>query len=142
MIINPYAPAAEPTGKHITLRSKSGEQVSMEVTLADDKGRQSAAGYIRHLFDSIRNKMNEPEIFVGMAQSDFDSSEEIKKQILYIASFHDAMFGTFSQHSQLPEKERNEFIEIFLLACATLVDGKNILIDLEKGKISDETRFD
>ena len=141
MIINPFAPSAEPIDKRITLKTKTSEQVSLEVTLADDKGRQSAAEYIRHLFEEIRKKMDEPVIFVGTAEPDHYNIEEIKKQILYIASFHDAMFGTFNQHSKLPEDERKEFIEIFLLACATVLEGKNILVDLEKGKISDESRL-
>ena len=139
MIINPYAPA-EPINKHITLTTKAGVQVSMEVTLTDDKGRQSAAQYLQHLFDSIRLKMGEPTIIVG-ADSIAGSAEKIEQQILYIAAFHDAMFGTFNQQSKLPENERKEFIEIFLLACATLVDGKNVLIDLAKGKISNESRL-
>ena len=140
MIINPYAPA-ESINKHITLKTKAGVQVSMEVTLTDDKGRQSAAEYIQHLFDSIRQKMGEPAIIVGADHTNVGGAEKIEQHILYIAAFHDAMFGTFNQQSKLPENERKEFIEIFLLACATLVDGKNILIDLAKGEISNESRL-
>lgn len=140
MIINPYAPA-EPIDKHITLKTKAGVQVSMEVTLTDDKGRQSAAEYLQHLFDSIRLKMGEPAIIVGVDHVNIGSAEKVEQQILYVAAFHDAMFGTFNQQSKLPENERKEFIEIFLLACATLLEGKNILIDLEKGKISNESRL-
>ena len=139
MIINPYAPA-ESIDKHITLKTKAGVQVSMEVTLTDDKGRQSAAEYIQHLFDSIRQKMGESAIIVGADHTNV-GAEKIQQHILYIAAFHDAMFGTFNQQSKLPEKERKEFIEIFLLACAALVDGKNILIDLAKGEISNESRL-
>ncbi|TCV90804.1 hypothetical protein [Sulfurirhabdus autotrophica] len=141
MIINPFAAPAEPVEKRIMLKTKAGQQVSLEVTLADDKGRQSAAEYIRHLFEEIRKKMDEPVIIVGAAEQDYFNEEEIKKQILYVASFHDSMFGTFNQQSKLPEDERNEFIELFLLACATVLEGKNILIDLEKGKIGDESRL-
>ena len=140
MIINPYAPA-ESIDKHITLKTKAGVEVSMDITLADDKGRQSAAQYLQHLFDSIRLKMGEPTIIVGGDSISGGSAEKIEQQILYIAAFHDAMFGTFNQQSKLPENERKEFIEIFLLACATLVEGKNILIDLAKGKISNESRL-
>ena len=140
MIINPYAPA-ESIDKHITLKTKAGVEVSMDITLADDKGRQSAAEYLQHLFDSIRLKMGEPTIIVGGDSISGGSAKKIEQQILYIAAFHDAMFGTFNQQSKLPENERKEFIEIFLLACATLVEGKNILIDLAKGKISNESRL-
>ena len=140
MIINPYAPA-ESIDKHITLKTKAGVEVSMDITLADDKGRQSAAQYLEHLFDSIRLKMGEPTIIVGGDSISGGSAEKIEQQILSIAAFHDAMFGTFNQQSKLPENERKEFIEIFLLACATLVEGKNILIDLAKGKISNESRL-
>lgn len=141
MLINPYAPPAEPTDKLVTIKTRSGEKVGMEVTLADDKGRQSAAEYLLHLFGTIKKKMGEPEIFVGEVKADPANQEEIKRQILYVAGFHDSMFGTFNRKSQLPDEERNEFVEIFLLACATLLDGKNILIDLEKGRISNESRL-
>lgn len=140
MIINPYA-VVGPVDKRVTLKTKSGQQVSVEYTISDDKGRQSAAEYIHHLFEGIREKMNEPVIYTGANTPNPNNVEELKQQILYIASFHDAMFGTFNRQSKLPEDERKEFIEIFLLACATLLEGKNILVDLEKGKISDETRL-
>lgn len=140
MIINPYA-VVGPVDKRVTLKAKSGEQVSVEFTISDDKGRQSAAEYIHHLFEGVRAKLNEPVIYTGAEKPNPDSVEELKQQILYIASFHDSMFGTFNRQSTLPEDERKEFIEIFLLACATLLEGKNILVDLEKGKISDESRL-
>ncbi len=140
MIINPYA-VVGPVDKLVTLKTKSGEKVSAEFTISDDKGRQSAAEYIQHLFEGIQEKLNEPVIYLGAEKPNPDSLEALTRQILYIASFHDAMFGTFGRQSKLPEDERKEFIEIFLLACATLLEGKNILLDLEKGKISDETRL-
>ena len=91
MIINPYA-VVGPIDKLVTLKTKSGEKVSAEFTISDDKGRQSAAEYIQHLFEGIREKMNEPVIYLGAEKPNPDSLEALIPQILYIASFHDAMF--------------------------------------------------
>lgn len=139
MIINPFAPPSGPIEKRITLKTKGGEQVSTDFTLADDKGRQSAAEYVHHLFATIKDKLGEPAMFQGFQPTNPNNQEELKHMILFIASFHDAMFGTFNRASELPDEERSEFIEIFLLACATVLEGKNILIDLAKGKISNES---
>ncbi|MEW5791685.1 MAG: hypothetical protein ACOY5C_04585 [Pseudomonadota bacterium] len=143
MIINPYAPPPSgPIEKRITLKTRAGEQVSMDVSLADEQGRQSAAEYIHHLYTSIKEKLGEPVLFGGFQRIDPDDREALKRMILFIAAFHDSMFGTFNRHSQLPEAQRNEFVEIFLLACATLLDGKNLLLDLGRGKILNEQSLD
>ena len=137
LIINPNAPPPQPQEKRVTLKTRSGETVSADLTLQDDKGRQSAAEYIHHLFQSIREKLGEVVLAQVTESADPDDVAENKRRILYIAAFHDSMFGTFNRVTQLPEDERNEFVEIFLLAVATLMQGRNILVDLSKGSISD-----
>ena len=113
------------------------EEVSAVLTRQDDKGRQSAAEYIHHLFQSIREKLGEVVITQVTETANPDDVAENKRRIIYIAAFHDSMFGTFNRVTKLPEEERSEFVEIFLLAVATLMPGRNILVDLGKGSISD-----
>lgn len=137
LIIQPNAAASEPIDKRVTLKTKVGEMVSVEYTLQDENGRSSAADYLHHLYISIKEKLGEVVIAQLGDSVDANNVAEIKKQILYIAAFHDSMFGTFNRVSKLPESERKDFIEIFLLAVATLIPGRNILVDLGKTTISD-----
>lgn len=137
LIIQPNAAASEPIDKRVTLKTKVGEMVSVEYTLQDENGRPSAAEYLHHLYVSIKEKLGEVVIAQLGDSVDANNVPEIKKQILYIAAFHDSMFGTFNRVSTLPENERKEFIEIFLLAVATLIPGRNILVDLSKATVSD-----
>ena len=137
LIINPNAPPPQPIEKRITLKTKSGEMVSLDITLEDEKGRQSAAEYIHHLFKSIREKLGEVVIATVSETADANDVAENQRRIIYIAAFHDSMVGTFNRVTKLPESERNEFVEIFLLAVATLIPGRNILLDLSKGTLSD-----
>lgn len=137
LIIQPNAAASEPIDKRVTLKTRSGEMVSAEFTLQDENGRASAAEYIHHLYTSIKQKLGEVVIAQLGDAADANNVPELKKQVLYIAAFHDSMFGTFSRVSSLPEDERKEFIEIFLLAVATLMPGRNLLVDLSKGTIGD-----
>ncbi len=142
MIINPFQ-SQGPIDKRITLKTKLGEQLSLDVTLQDEHGRDSAAAYINHLYTSIKEKLGEPVIFTGENSSQTLSEAELQKIILFIAAFHDSMFGTFNKQapSQIPDEERQEFIELFLLACASVLSGRNLLIDLSKGQISNEGRL-
>ncbi|MHB1676355.1 MAG: hypothetical protein ACYCSS_02290 [Sulfuriferula sp.] len=126
-----------PIAKQVVLKTKAGVRVSVELTLQDENGRVSAAEYIGHLYTSIKEKLGEVVIAKLGDSVDAYNIPELKKQILYIAAFHDSMFGTFNQTSTLPEKERTEFIEIFLLAVATLIPSSSILVDLAKGSISE-----
>ena len=137
LIIQPNSAASEPVDKRVTLKTKVGEMVSVEYTLQDENGRPSAAEYLDHLYKSIKEKLG--EVVIAKLDDTVDSNNipEIKKQILYIAAFHDSMFGTFNRTCKLPENERKDFIEIFLLAVATLIPGRNILVDLGKGTVSD-----
>ena len=137
LIIQPNSAASEPVDKRVTLKTKVGEMVGVEYTLQDENGRPSAAEYLDHLYKSIKEKLG--EVVIAKLDDTVDSNNipEIKKQILYIAAFHDSMFGTFNRASTLPESERKDFIEIFLLAVATLIPGRNILVDLAKGTVSD-----
>jgi len=137
LIIQPNSAASEPVEKRVTIKTKVGEMVSAEFTLQDENGRPSAAEYIHHLYISIKEKLGEVVIAQLGDSVDANNVPEIKKQILYIAAFHDSMFGTFNRTSTLPEKERTDFIEIFLLAVATLIPGRNILVDLAKGTVGD-----
>lgn len=137
LIINPNAPPPQPQEKRVTLKTRSGEMVSADLTLQDDQGRQSAAEYIHHLFQSIREKLGEVVIAQVTEVADANDVAENKRRILYIAAFHDSMFGTFNRATKLPEDERDEFVEIFLLAVATLIPGRNILLDLANSSISD-----
>ncbi|WP_124949676.1 hypothetical protein [Sulfuriferula thiophila] len=141
LIIQPNSAASEPVDKRVTLKTKVGEMVSVEYTLQDENGRPSAAEYLDHLYKSIKEKLG--EVVIAKLDDTVDSNNipEIKKQILYIAAFHDSMFGTFNRTSTLPESERKDFIEIFLLAVATLIPGRNILVDLAKGTVSDGAGF-
>lgn len=142
MIINPFQ-SQGPIDKRITLKTKLGEQLSLDVTLQDEHGRDSAAAYIHHLYTSIKDKLGEPVIFTGENASQTLSEAELQKMILFIAAFHDSMFGTFNKQapSQIPDEERQEFIELFLLAAASVLNGRNLLIDLTKGQISNEGRL-
>lgn len=136
LIIQPGgAAASEPIAKHVALKTKAGEKVSAELTLQDENGRASAAEYINHLYISIKEKLGEVVIAQLGDGADPYNIAELKKQILFIAAFHDSMFGTFNHTSTFPEKERTEFIEIFLLAVATLIPGTSILVDLSKGSV-------
>lgn len=142
MIINPFQTQG-PIDKRITLKTKLGEQLSAEFTLQDEHGRDSAAAYIHHLYTSIKEKLGEPVIFTGENASQTLNDEELQKMILFIASFHDSMFGTFNHQapSQIPDDERQEFVELFLLACASVLQGRNLFLDLSKGQISNENRL-
>ena len=137
LIIQPNATPSEPIDKRVTLKTKMGEMVSAEFSLQDENGRPSAAEYIDHLYKSIKEKLG--EVVIAQLGDGVDANDVagIKKQILYIAAFHDSMFGTFNRVSKLPENERNDFIEIFLLAVATLIPGRNILVDLSKGTVGE-----
>ncbi|MHB0991895.1 MAG: hypothetical protein ACYC3O_11455 [Burkholderiales bacterium] len=136
LIIQPGGTASSgPIAKHVALKTKGGEKVSAELTLQDENGRASAAEYINHLYNSIKDKLGEVVIAQLGDGADPYNIPELKKQILFIAAFHDSMFGTFNHTSSLPEKERTEFIEIFLLAVATLIPGTSILVDLAKGSV-------
>jgi hypothetical protein len=137
LIIQPNAAASEPVDKRVVLKTKVGEMVSAEFTLQDENGRPSAAEYINHLYKSIKEKLGEVVIAQLDDSIDPNNVTELKKQILYIAAFHDSMFGTFNRTSKLPEEERKDFIEIFLLAVATLIPGRNILVDLSKGTVGE-----
>lgn len=136
LIIQPGGAAPpEPIAKYVALKTKGGEKVSAQLTLQDENGRASAAEYIRHLYTSIKEKLGEVVIAQLGDGADANNIAELKKQIVFIAAFHDSMFGTFNHTSALPEKERTEFIEIFLLAVATLIPGNSILVDLSKGSV-------
>jgi hypothetical protein len=135
MIIQPSAATPQPSEKRIALKTRSGEQVSLDVSLSDDRGKQSAADYVRHLYVAIKEKLGEPVIFTGSEQANPDDIAAIKKEIIFIAAFHDSMFGTFNRQTKLPEAERDEFVELFLLAAATLLPGTNLMVDLSKGSI-------
>jgi hypothetical protein len=67
-----------------------------------------------------------------------DDQGAMERMILYVASAHDSLFGTFNARPEMPEEERDEFVEIFLLACATVIEGQRLLIDLQRGAISAE----
>ena len=141
LIIQPNSAASEPVDKRVSIRTKVGEMVSAEFTLQDENGRPSAAEYIEHLYKSIKEKLGEVVIAKLGDSVDAYNIPELKKQILYIAAFHDSMFGTFNRTSTLPENERNDFIEIFLLAVATLIPGRNILVDMGKNTVGDGSGF-
>jgi len=134
-IINPYANEG-PESKHITLRARSGQEVSSDVTLQDKRGRQSAAEYLFHLYSTIKQKMDEPVLDAETPPPDDQGA--MQRMILYVAGAHDTMFGTFNARPEMPEDERNEFLEIFLLACATVIDGQRITVDLQRGLITGE----
>ena len=141
LIIQPNSAASEPVDKRVSIRTKVGEMVSAEFTLQDENGRPSAAEYIEHLYKSIKEKLGEVVLAKLGDSVDAYNIPELKKQILYIAAFHDSMFGTFNRTSTLPENERNDFIEIFLLAVATLIPGRNILVDMGKNTVGDGSGF-
>ena len=141
LIINPNAPPPQPIEKRITLKTKSGEMVSLDITLEDENGRQSAAEYIHHLFQSIRQKLGEVVIATVNETADANDVAENKRRIIYIAAFHDAMFGTFNRVTKLPESERAEFVEIFRIGdrITVLRDGQRVLtsplVDLTAGDV-------
>ncbi|MFP4132013.1 hypothetical protein [Thiohalospira sp.] len=134
-IINPYADEG-PESKHITLRARSGQEVSADYTLQDRRGRQSAAEYLFHLYSTIKEKMDEPVLEAEAPPPDDQGA--MQRMILYVAGAHDTLFGTFNARSEMPEDERNEFVEIFLLACATVIEGQRITVDLQRGIITGE----
>ena len=134
-ILNPYADE-QPESKHITLRARSGQEVSAEFTLQDRRGRKSAAEYLFHLYSTIKEKMGEPTL--DTAAPSPDDQEAMQRLILYAAGAHDTMFGTFNARSEMPEEERSEFVEIFLLASATVIEGQRITVDLQRGLITAE----
>ena len=131
-ILNPYADE-QPETKQITLRARSGQEVSADFTLQDRRGRKSAAEYLFHLYSTIREKMNEPTLEAAAPSPDDQGA--MRRMILYVAGAHDTLFGTFNARSEMPEEERNEFVEIFLLACATVLEGRRITVDLQQGNI-------
>ncbi|NOT16676.1 MAG: hypothetical protein HOP20_01245 [Sulfuriferula sp.] len=137
LIIHPNSTPSAPIEKRVTLKTKAGQMLSTDFTLQDENGRHSAAEYIYHLYTSIKEKLGEVVIAQLGDSADPYNVAEIKKQILFVAAFHDSMFGTFNQTSDISAQERADFIEIFLLAAATLMPGRNIMIDLTKNTISD-----
>jgi hypothetical protein len=137
LIIQPNSTPSAPIEKRVTLKTKAGQMVSADFTLQDENGRLSAAEYMRHLYTSIKEKLGEVVIAQLGDGADPFNVTELKKQILYIAAFHDSMFGTFNRTSEIPEQERTDFIEIFLLAIATVMPGRNIMVDLSKNTVSD-----
>ncbi|WP_019570877.1 hypothetical protein [Thioalkalivibrio sp. ALE11] len=134
-ILNQYADD-QPESKYIVLRARSGQEVSANFTLQDRRGRQSAAEYLFHLYSTIKEKVGEPTL--DTAAPSPDDQDAMQRLILYSAGAHDTMFGTFNGSTEMPEEERNEFVEIFLLACATVIEGKRITIDLQRGVIEAE----
>lgn len=131
----PPAEGGAPIQKRISLKTRSGARVSLDVTLADANGRMSALEYLEHLDETIRRKLGDAPVFAGFKAPNPYDRERIEAMIVHIASFHDATFGTFSPGGKLPEEERNEFVEIFLLACASVLDGDRLFIDLSRGRI-------
>jgi hypothetical protein len=122
-----------PIEKRITVLTRSGEKLSLDVTLADEYGKRSAAEYIEHVYESIKRKLDEPMPFAGFGAPDPYDQARMREMILFVAAFHDSTFGTFNRRTELPETERNEFVEIFLLACASVLDGRDLQIDLSQG---------
>ncbi len=136
VIIQPgIAASSKPIEKRVVLKTKTGEQVRATLNLQDENGRLSAAEYLDHLYISIKEKLGEVVLARLDTAVDANNIPEIKKRILYVAAFHDSMFGTFNRTSSLPEQERTEFIEIFLLAVATLIPDTFILVDLASGRV-------
>ncbi|MEJ2654671.1 MAG: hypothetical protein P8Z69_05065 [Acidihalobacter sp.] len=128
----PQQPGA-PIEKRVTVLTRSGERLGLDVSLADEYGKQSAAEYLEHVYEHIKRKLDEPTPFSGFgAPSPYDQ-QRMHEMILFIAAFHDSAFGTFNRQSALPDQERSEFLEIFLLACATVLDGRDLRIDLSHG---------
>lgn len=140
----PEGSQAESIEKRIEVLTRSGERLSLDVSLADEYGKRSAAEYIEHVYESIKRKLDEPMPFAGFGAPDPYDQARMQEMILFVAAFHDSAFGTFSRRTQLPEEERNEFVEIFLLACATVLDGRNLIIDLShgRGRIRNELSLD
>lgn len=136
IILPPHLqPAATPQHKTVWLKTPAGVQISMPFTLQDDQGRDSAAEYLQHLYDTLREKLNEPVISTPnrVLAVPLDT---LKQQILFVAAFHDNMFGTFNPQSALPEQERADFIELFLLAVASVIPGNEIHIDLARKQVT------
>lgn len=134
-ILNPYADE-QPETKHILLRARSGQEISADYTLQDRRGRKSAAEYLFHLYSTLKEKMSEPTL--DTAAPSPDDQAAMQRLILYTAGAHDTLFGTFNARSEIPEEERNEFVDIFLLASATVIDGQRITIDLQRGLVTAE----
>ena len=82
--------------------------------------------------------------FAGFGAPDPYDQARMQEMILFVAAFHDSTFGTFNRRTELPEAERNEFVEIFLLACASVLDGRDLQIDLSQGsgRIRNELSLD
>ncbi len=135
IILPPGMVADTPRKKRVTLKTRMGEQLSMPFTLQDDLGRDSAAVYLTELYETIKTKLNEPVISHISGGFGIDT-ETLKQHILFIAAFHDSMFGTFSRQSTFPEQERAEFIELFFLAVASVLPSGHISIDLSSKQIS------
>ncbi|MFO8156284.1 MAG: hypothetical protein ACQERR_02665 [Pseudomonadota bacterium] len=134
-ILNPYADE-QPETKHILLRARNGQEISADYTLQDRRGRKSAAEYLFHLYSTLKEKMGEPTL--DTAAPSPDDQAAMQRLILYTAGAHDTMFGTFNARPEMPEEERNEFVEIFLLASATVIEGQRITIDLQRGLVTAE----
>ncbi len=134
-ILNPYADE-QPETKHILLRARNGQEISADYTLQDRRGRKSAAEYLFHLYSTLKEKMGEPTL--DTAAPSPDDQAAMQRLILYTAGAHDTMFGTFNARSEMPEEERNEFVDIFLLASATVIEGQRITIDLQRGLVTAE----
>ncbi len=136
IILPPHLqPSAAPLHKTVWLKTRAGVQISMPFTLQDEQGRDSAAEYLQHVYEALREKLAEPVL--STPKSAFGPTlDTLKQQILFIASFHDNMFGTFNPQSALPEQERADFIELFLLAVASVIPGNEIHIDLARGQVT------
>lgn len=134
--------AGTPIEKRISLKTRDGERVSLDVNIADTNGRQSALEYLEHLDEAIRRKLGDTPVFAGFTAPDPFDQARIEAIIVHIASFHDATFGTFNPRTSLPEDERNEFVELFLLACASVLEGRQIVIDLAKGRVNRDLSLD
>ncbi|APZ43943.1 hypothetical protein [Acidihalobacter ferrooxydans] len=136
--------AGAPINKRISVLSRSGERLSLDISLADEHGKQSAAEYLEHVYERIKHKLDEPMPFAGFKAPDPHNQERMREVVLFIAAFHDSFFGTFNRQSTLPDQERTEFLEIFLLAAATVLDGRDLQIDLStgRGRIRNELSLD
>ena len=131
-----HAKKSDPIQKRVSLKPKQGGKLTIELSLQDERGKQSAADFIEHLYVKAKDKLGDPVVHNGFQLPNPYDQEAMKKQIIFISSFHDSMFGSFSEKSTLPDEERSQFLEVFFLAIGTVIDGNQILVDLEKGKIT------
>lgn len=134
------APMDAAIEKKIRLKTKFGEELTMPISLTDPAAtRQSAAEWLFHVYQSAKQKMDEPMLFTGKDVIDPNDKKRMEEFVIYIGQFHDAVFGTFNSVSKLPDQERADFIEFFFLAIANVFDDQEIHIDLPKGEITTRT---